>query len=55
MRYSLGFARTECACEACSVSCRFVPGFLVPDDLANLRDPSMSLFDWAREHLLASG
>jgi hypothetical protein len=36
------------------VSCRFVPGFLVPDDLANLRDPSMSLFDWAREHLLAS-
>lgn len=52
----LGHARTSCGCPACAVSCRFVPGMLIPGDLARLA-PSLSwpvLLAWARTHVLAS-
>lgn len=32
-RTRFGHQRTKCGCETCSVSCRYVPGMLVPEDL----------------------
>jgi hypothetical protein len=58
-RAEFGFTRTKCGCEACSVNCRFVPGFLVEADLKRLIPASVvgdsdSLFGWVAAHLRAS-
>ena len=64
MRQEFSFNRTSCACPDCSVSCRFVPGYLVPDDLLRLYiavndgwpvfDARRSMLEWAERHLRAS-
>ena len=57
IRQQFGFTRTSCACRDCSVNCRFIPGFLVPEDLESLHHataPHLLPADWARRHLLAS-
>src|SRR5437764_8422787 len=53
---SLGFKRTACACPSCSVFCRFIPGFLIPEDLERMSRSLgyTSLEKFARENLLAS-
>lgn len=55
-RITFGFARTECACDECTLNCRFIPGYLIPADLdamaAHLGYESVLTF--ALEHLLAS-
>ena len=33
-RTTFGFNRTECACEECALNCRFIPGYLIPTDIA---------------------
>ena len=59
-RTEFGFTRTRCGCPSCSVSCRFVPGFLVPADLQRLAEAAgvwgrpVPLVLWAEQHLLAS-
>lgn len=56
VRTRFGYARTECGCDACTTNCRFLPGFLMPDDLPRLAG-SKALSDvlaWAEAHLLAS-
>lgn len=56
-RSEFGYPRTNCACPDCTECCRHVPGFLVPADLNRLHQhqaPDADLFDWARQHLLAS-
>jgi hypothetical protein len=32
-RNEFGFTGTECACEECILSCKHIPGFLVPSDI----------------------
>lgn len=55
-RTEFGVARTECACRACVVNCRFVPGSLIPADLhriaENLNESDLTRF--ALDNLLAS-
>lgn len=55
-RVAFGFARTSCACPDCTVSCRFIPGMLVPADLERLAPggDDAAAFAWADAHLLAS-
>jgi hypothetical protein len=62
-RTEFGFSRTRCGCESCSVSCRYIPGMLVPSDLMRLLPDTAGMSDssgfavqvaWAKEHLLAS-
>ncbi|MBL8795467.1 MAG: hypothetical protein JNM56_16300 [Planctomycetia bacterium] len=56
-RTEFGFARSVCACAVCTRSCRFIPGYLVPADLARLAQhlaPGEDLCAWSRGHLLAS-
>ena len=52
-----GFPRTICACSICARSCYFIPGYLILADLETIRfrlAPDQNLFDWSRQHLLAS-
>ena len=57
MRTEFGFERTECACEECTQNCRFIPGYLIPDDLERLSgvlsfvdaDDSFKLKEWATD------
>ena len=55
-RITFGFARTHCACEACALNCRFIPGYLIPADLAALANHlgEENLLTFALENLLAS-
>ena len=59
-RTEFGFRRTRCGCPDCSVSCRYVPGFLVPADLkrlmgaAGMWEHPVNRFLWACAHLRAS-
>lgn len=56
-RSEFGFGRTVCACAACVLYCRHLPGFLIPADLERLRlhlAAEEDLLDWAKKHLLAS-
>lgn len=31
-----GFKRTICSCGECAINCRFIPGYLLPEDLDNI-------------------
>lgn len=56
-RPEFGFARTVCACEECTRNCRYIPGYLIPDDLKRIQErlaPVSDLFHWAKQYLLAS-
>jgi len=55
-RAEFGIARTECACRACVVNCRFVPGSLIPADLHRIAKylNESSLTRFALDNLLAS-
>lgn len=51
-----GFERTTCACRSCSVFCRFMPSFLIPEDIPRMM-ATLNYTDaerFARENLLAS-
>ena len=34
MRTFAGFQRSTCSCSLCTINCLFIPGFLLPEDLA---------------------
>jgi hypothetical protein len=53
MRTEFGVPRTTCNCNACVKNCLHMPGFLIPADLERLA-PSVDLFGWAEQNLLAS-
>lgn len=57
-RVSLGYVATECACSDCVNNCRFMPGYLIPEDLhrmwQGIEPEAESLADFAKAHLLAS-
>lgn len=55
-RITFRFARTNCACEECALNCRFIPGYLIPTDLAALASylGYENLLTCALENLLAS-
>jgi hypothetical protein len=53
-RTEFGVARSECACEGCTVNCRFMPGFLIPSDLGRMIPVTADPFAWAVENLQAS-
>jgi hypothetical protein len=56
-RTEFGFERTICACQACTLSCRHIPGYLIPADLDRIHQhlsPHQDLRTWARQLLLAS-
>jgi len=36
MRNLMGFERTTCDCELCAANCRFIPGYLLPEDLIRI-------------------
>lgn len=53
----LPFTRTVCACPECTRNCRFIPGFLTPDDLRPLASAlghGEDVLAFSRAHLLAS-
>ena len=33
MRIFMGHCRTICNCDLCAINCRFIPGYLLPEDL----------------------
>ena len=33
MRIFMGHWRTICNCDLCAINCRFIPGYLLPEDL----------------------
>lgn len=55
-RTTFGFNRTECACAECALNCRFIPGYLIPTDLAGIAEQLgyENLLTFALENLLAS-
>lgn len=56
MRTFMEHRRTVCDCDLCKTNCRFIPGYLLPDDLdriaAFLGDSER--FEFAKKNLLAS-
>jgi hypothetical protein len=54
MRTEKGFGRTSCACHTCVRNCQFMPGFLIPSDLARMIPPDVVPEKWAEGRLLAS-
>lgn len=53
-RTEFGYPRKTCACEECSLYCRFMPGTLIPADLARLIPKDVIPTQWAENNLLAS-
>lgn len=56
MRFFLGHRRTICKCDLCATNCRFIPGYLLPEDLDHI-PPFLGyseLFEFAEKNLLAS-
>jgi hypothetical protein len=53
-RTEFGWPRTECSCRTCRRNCMFMPGFLIPADLARIIPPDVDPFQWAESNLLAS-
>ena len=56
MRTFQSFERTVCDCEDCAMNCRFIPGYLLPEDLPRLLDlhPAECLVGFAEKYLFAS-
>ena len=55
-RTEFGYYATSCGCKECSCYCRFMPGYLLPDDLRRLssKDKAVEICEWAKDWLLAS-
>ena len=55
-RTEFGFKRTECACDECTLHCRVIPGYLVPDDIERISRHlgDTNLVRFAFENLAAS-
>jgi hypothetical protein len=56
-RSEFGFDRTVCACDACTLNCHHIPGYLIPADLERMQQqlaPGEDLLAWAQRNLLAS-
>ncbi|MBS1808804.1 MAG: hypothetical protein JST84_11475 [Acidobacteria bacterium] len=55
-RTTFGFPHTECACDECVLNCRFIPGYLIPSDLAAIAAERgyENVLAFALENLLAS-
>lgn len=54
VRTEFGFLRTVCACKECTTNCIFIPGYLIPADLARVVPDGISANEWAVQNLLAS-
>jgi Fe-S-cluster containining protein len=56
MREFMGFPRTICDCELCAMSCKFIPGYLMIEDLILMAQflGYSNLLECAEENLLAS-
>jgi hypothetical protein len=53
-RTEFGYERTSCDCTDCQRFCRFMPGMLIPADLARLIPAGSDPFEWAEKNLVAS-
>ena len=55
-RAEFGFTRTKCACQHCTINCRFIPGYLVPADVEKIARHLgyTNLGEFAFDNLLAS-
>lgn len=55
-RTEFGLARTECDCHDCQRNCRYLPGYLVPDDIERigLHLGYANVGEFAYDYLLAS-
>jgi hypothetical protein len=57
-RTEYGYYRTTCACDACALACRHMPGYLAPADVARLYEATKAdkepLETWALRSLRAS-
>jgi hypothetical protein len=56
-RTEFGICRTRCDCLECTLSCRHIPGYLIPADLKRMHHhlaTDQDLTTWAKEHLRAS-
>lgn len=56
-RTEFGFERACCNCPGCTTYCHYLPGYLVPADLARIAEhhqPGTEVLAWAMTHLLAS-
>jgi hypothetical protein len=56
MRDFMSYPRTECSCDLCAINCLFIPGYLLPEDLAAIRSflGCSDLVRFAEENFLAS-
>ena len=56
MRIFAGHFRTICNCELCTINCRFIPGYLLPEDLDYIATflGYSKLSEFAEKNLLAS-
>lgn len=56
MRAFMSHRRTVCSCDLCKINCRFIPGYLLPDDLHEIASflSYSDMFEFAKENLLAS-
>lgn len=56
MRQEFGLARTICDCRLCVTNCHFIPGYLIPDDLARIsaKVGVENVLEFALANLLAS-
>ena len=56
IRTEFGFSRTVCDCKDCTINCRFIPGYLLPDDLIRIAEKvgAENITIFAERYLLAS-
>ena len=56
MRIFMGHWRTICNCDLCAINCRFIPGYLLPEDLDYIATflGYSKLSEFAEKNLLAS-
>jgi Fe-S-cluster containining protein len=56
MRIFMGHRRTVCNCHLCAINCRFIPGYLLPEDLDRIATylGYSELLEFGQKNLLAS-
>jgi Fe-S-cluster containining protein len=55
-RTAFSFRRTKCGCGDCTINCKYLPGYLLPEDLVRIARSLgyANLGQFAFDHLLAS-
>lgn len=53
-RTAFGMPRTRCSCAECVAYCKFLPGYLIPEDLGRMVPAGADPVEWAMERLRAS-